>query len=270
MPELPEVETTLRGIEPYVLQQRVKKVIVRQPQLRWPIPDELNKQLQNRIINKISRRGKYILLHTQRGAAILHLGMSGSLRVVDALTPAQKHDHVDICFTQGHCLRLRDPRRFGALLWSETPEQHPLLSPLGVEPLSAQFDASYLHAQAHGRKRAVKLFLMDSHIVVGVGNIYANEALFAAGIHPKTAAGKISLKRYETLASAIQSILTAAIQQGGTTLKDFLGSDGKPGYFKQQLNVYDRADAPCPRCTSAIKLVKLGQRSTYFCSKCQR
>lgn len=270
MPELPEVETTRRGIEPHVLNQTVAAVVVRQSGLRWPIPHDLPQLLEGLNIDSVRRRGKYLLLDTSRGSCILHLGMSGSLRVLPHNTPPQKHDHVDLCFNNGKLLRLRDPRRFGALLWSQDPLQHKLLKDLGPEPLCEEFDLEYLFKQSRQRKRAVKLFLMDSHVVVGVGNIYANEALFRAGIRPTLAAGRIGRKRYCKLVQAVKAVLSEAISQGGTTLRDFTASDGSPGYFVQKLSVYGKGEQPCPACGTKIKAIKLGQRATYFCVHCQR
>lgn len=271
MPELPEVETTLRGIKPHILQEKVEEVLVRHFQLRWPIPLNINALLSGKIIEKVERRGKYLLLTTETGTLILHLGMSGSLRVLTKPTPPQKHDHVDILFSNQTCLRLTDPRRFGALLWTEeAPCSHPLLRNLGIEPLHSDFTGEYLKKCALKRKAPVKTFIMDSHIIVGVGNIYANEALFEAGIHPKKAAGNISLADYQMLAKAIKSILRAAIKQGGTTLKDFVNSDGKKGYFRVRLKAYGRGGLPCLNCQTEMKEIRLGQRSTVYCPTCQK
>lgn len=271
MPELPEVETTRCGIEPHVLKRRIEKVIVRQRQLRWPVPKNLSDKLTGQTISSVARRGKYLLLQTKAGTIILHLGMSGSLTVVDAATKAQKHDHIDIVFSGQRCLRLRDPRRFGAVLWTDAdPLQHELLKQLGVEPLDDTFSGAYLYRLSRKRKQAVKQFLMNSHHVVGVGNIYASEALFLAGIRPTIAAGKISQQRYEVLAQAVKQVLRAAIKQGGTTLRDFTASDGKPGYFQLQLNVYAKKGQACSRCGHSIKCIRLGQRSTFYCLHCQK
>lgn len=271
MPELPEVETTRRGIEPHVLNRKVTAVIVREPRLRWPVPPELESVLPGRCVHSVSRRGKYLLLEAGDETLLVHLGMSGSLRVVSAELPAGKHDHVDIVLDDGSALRYTDPRRFGCMLWlSGDPLTHPLLSSLGPEPLSDNFTADYLIAQASGRKAAVKTFIMDSQVVVGVGNIYANEALFRAGIDPRRAAGRISAQRYRLLVEAIREILASAIQMGGTTLRDFVGGTGKPGYFKQSLAVYGRGGEPCVKCTGALREIRLGQRSTVFCSVCQK
>jgi len=271
MPELPEVETSRRGIEPHIKNKKVNAVIIRQKQLRWPIPATLKKQLTNQIIRQVERRGKYILLRTDIGTVIIHLGMSGSLRILKPSVTPEKHDHFDIVFNNNKILRLRDPRRFGSVLWTKSdPLKHKLLINLGPEPLDDAFNAQYLHEQSRNRKVAIKTFLMNSHVVVGVGNIYANESLFAAGINPKRAACHISLARYQTLVPIIKSILEKSIKQGGTTLKDFINEDGKPGYFQQTLAVYGRAGEPCNQCGSAIKKITQTQRSTFYCSDCQK
>ncbi len=269
MPELPEVETTCRGIAPHIQQQTVTDVIVRQPQLRWPIPGSLAEILTGSKIENIKRRGKYLLLETVHGTLILHLGMSGSLRFLPSQTPAGAHDHFDLVFGT-HCLRLRDPRRFGAVLWTDQDiRQHKLIQSLGPEPLSDKFSTDYLYNKSRNRNVAIKNLIMNSHIVVGVGNIYASESLFMAGIHPKRKAGKISRKRYERLVNAIKTVLEKSIQQGGTTLKDFSNEDGKPGYFAQQLQVYGRKGEACYRCDAPIQQISIGQRSTFYCPHCQ-
>lgn len=271
MPELPEVETTLRGIEPHIENQKITHVVVRHHGLRWPIPADIANILKNQTIESLERRGKYLLFKTRKGTIILHLGMSGSLRILTQDTPAQKHDHLDLVFANHKTLRLTDPRRFGAFLWTEAdPSQHELLKHLGPEPLSKNFSAEYLWQRARARKAPIKSFIMDSKIVVGVGNIYATEALFAAGIHPKLAAGKISVSRYSVLVAEIKKILRAAINQGGTTLKDFMNSEGKPGYFKFHLKAYGREGLPCVKCSTKLKEIRLGQRSTVMCPKCQK
>ena len=269
MPELPEVETTCRGITPHLLNQTIDSVILRRDKLRWDINKNLSIILQNQQVKDISRRAKYILIQFETGTLIIHLGMSGSLRWLNTDTPPEKHDHVDFVFAQ-YCLRYRDPRRFGAILWTEQPVlEHALLNNLGVEPLSDQFTGDYLYQQSRQRKIAIKTLIMDSHTLVGVGNIYACESLFKAGIHPSRPAEDISLKRYMVLTNYIKQILTQAIQQGGTTLKDFSSSDGKPGYFQQCLHVYARTDLACPKCSTPIKKMKQAQRSTFYCGKCQ-
>jgi formamidopyrimidine-DNA glycosylase len=271
MPELPEVETTRRGITPHILNQRVARVTVRERQLRWPVPAKLPALMQNQEVSAVNRRAKYLLIETGTGTLMVHLGMSGSLRIVSADQAVLKHDHVDISFANGNVLRFRDPRKFGSMHWiTGDVAAHPLLCDLGPEPLAADFDSDYLFARSRKRKAPVKAFIMDSHVVVGVGNIYANEALFRAGIRPTREAGKISAQRYALLVAAIKEILAEAIRVGGTTLRDFLGSDGEPGYFSQSLAVYGRGEMPCVTCSSVLKEIRLGQRSTVFCGKCQR
>jgi len=271
MPELPEVETTRLGISPHVLGQRVSRVVVRNPQLRWPIPEGLEKNLVGSLLISLERRAKYLLFGSERGTLLVHLGMSGSLCVVGIKDPAKKHDHVDICFESGAILRYHDPRRFGAIVWTDEPvEEHTLLKRLGPEPLSNSFEGDLLYERSRGCKRVVKSFIMDSHIVVGVGNIYANEALFAAGIRPNKAAGKISKVAYRRLAKQIKKVLAHSIKQGGTTLRDFVGSDGNPGYFAQSLLVYGRAGCPCKNCGRPLKEMKIGQRATVYCRFCQK
>ena len=270
MPELPEVETARRGITPYLKGKRVAAVTVRDRRLRWPIPAALLKELPGQLIQSVERRGKYLLLRTAAGTALLHLGMSGSLRVLPKDTPPQKHDHVDLVMDTGQALRLRDPRRFGTLLWTrDAPEQHKLLKDLGPEPLSDELSGEHLFDVSRGRKVAVKQFLMDSKNVVGVGNIYASESLFLAAIRPQRAAGRVSRKEYDALARAIKKVLTASIKAGGTTLRDFAREDGEPGYFKQRLRVYDREGEKCYRCGGTVVAKATGQRMTYWCRDCQ-
>lgn len=269
MPELPEVETTRRGIAPHVEGRRVTRVILRRANLRWPIPDAVSRDLPGQRVERVERRAKYLLLDTAAGSALVHLGMSGSLRVLANDTPIGKHDHFDLELDSGRTLRYTDPRRFGCLLWQAPGQIHPLLAQLGPEPLGEQFGGAYLWARSRGRRTAVKNYIMDGHVVVGVGNIYASEALFAAGIHPRRAAGRISRPRYDALADAIRQILQHAIRRGGTTLRDFLSPDGAPGYFEQELNVYGRAGQPCKRCGSPIRNANIGQRNTFWCSACQ-
>ena len=270
MPELPEVETTLRGILPHLKHQLIEKVVVRQPQLRWPI-DPAIEQLANQQIISCERRGKYIIMNTTKGALIWHLGMYGSMRILNSEIPPEKHDHVDLVLKNNLILRYTDPRRFGACLYTlSNPHAHKLITHLGVEPLSSAFNTEHLYKACKSKQVTIKQLIMNSHIVTGVGNIYACESLFASGINPKRAAGKISKQRISNLVAHIKLILKHAIKQGGTTLKDFTQSDGKPGYFKQQLNVYGRKDQPCPKCKAPIKVITQAQRSTFYCNQCQR
>ncbi len=270
------METTRRGIEPFVGGARIARLVVRERRLRWPVPPGLEARVAGTRVVAVERRAKYLLLPLARGRAaagtlLLHLGMSGSLRVVPATTPPQKHDHLDLVLAGGHCLRLRDPRRFGCLLLIEgDPRAHPLLCDLGPEPLGAEFDGALLATRARGRAVAVKSFLMDGAIVVGVGNIYANEALWRAGIDPRRAAGRVAPARCVALASAVQAVLREAIAKGGTTLRDFVQVDGATGYFRLELAVYDRAGAPGPRCGAPGRGARIGQRSSFFCTGCQR
>ncbi|MCY7353701.1 MAG: bifunctional DNA-formamidopyrimidine glycosylase/DNA-(apurinic or apyrimidinic site) lyase [Lysobacter sp.] len=285
MPELPEVETTRRGLAPHVEGRRVTGVILRRPDLRWPIPPEISDVLPGQRIVAVSRRAKYLLLETDAGSALLHLGMSGSLRVLPASPPVGAHDHVDLVLDDGgghapgRVLRFNDPRRFGCLLWQPAGETHALLRGLGPEPLSPEgnssgasdvFDGDYLFARSRGRSAPVKSFLMDQRIVVGVGNIYAAEALFAAGISPQRAAGRIARARYVLLADAVKAVLAHAITRGGTTLRDFLSPDGAPGYFEQELSAYGREGEPCKRCGRPLKHAWIGQRASVWCAHCQR
>ena len=269
MPELPEVETTRRGLAPHLVGRRVVALDIRQPRLRWPIPRALREKLPGQRIDAIERRAKYLLVHTQAGSALLHLGMSGSLRVLPASTPFGAHDHVDWRLDSGRILRFTDPRRFGSQLWQAPGKIHPLLAGLGPEPLDDAFNGEHLWQRSRGRSAAVKTFLMDQAVVVGVGNIYASEALFHAGIHPKRAAGSISRARYARLADETKRVLQYSITRGGTTLRDFINPDSEPGYFEQELFVYGRDGQPCKVCGSPIKAVVLGQRTAYFCPHCQ-
>ena len=275
MPELPEVETTRRGIEPHLVGRRIAAVTLRRSDLRWPIPPEVSALLPGQRIESVERRAKYLLLHTKVGSALLHLGMSGMLRVLPPDALVGKHDHVDLVLEdldgqRGRVLRFTDPRRFGSLLWQPAGEVHPLLAALGPEPLTNAFDGDVLWKRSRGRSAAVKLFLMDNANVVGVGNIYASEALFAAGIDPRRAAGRVSRARYAMLAGEIKRILAWAIERGGTTLRDFLNPDGAPGYFFRELSVYGRAGEACKVCGTPIKQAVLGQRSTFWCPACQK
>jgi formamidopyrimidine-DNA glycosylase len=275
MPELPEVETTRRGLAPHLQGRRIDAVVLRRPDLRWPIPPDVVERLPGQRITAIRRRAKYLLLDTAAGSALLHLGMSGSLRVLPRSTPAGPHDHVDLVLAgaPARVLRFNDPRRFGCLLWQPPGETHELLRDLGPEPLpgsGAAFNGDYLFARSRGRSAPVKSFLMDQRIVVGVGNIYAAEALFAAGISPLRAAGRVSRERYARLADEVVRILARAIARGGTTLRDFISPDGAPGYFEQELSAYGRGGEPCPRCGRPLKQALLGQRATVWCGACQR
>lgn len=269
MPELPEVETTRRGILPHLLNATLEGAVVRHAGLRWPVPPELHAALRGLTIRSVDRRAKYLLLGTDAGTLIIHLGMSGSLRFLPADTPPEKHDHIDLLLGP-NVLRYRDPRRFGAVLWHVGAiEHHPLLQALGPEPLSDGFGGDTLIRAAQRRGSAVKLMLMDNHVVVGVGNIYANEALFHAGIHPARAANAVRDEEYRRLAEEIRSVLNRAIQAGGSTLRDFVHSDGKPGYFQQTYMVYGRQDQPCRQCGTPIRHLRQGQRSSYYCPLCQ-
>ncbi len=272
MPELPEVETSRRGIEPHILNKKIKSVVIRQHQLRWPIPGQLPDRINNLKLTRLSRRGKYLLLgFGNNETVILHLGMSGSLRICTAATPAGKHDHIDFVFSNKKILRLNDPRKFGCVLLTDEPvESHKLLAKLGPEPLSEDFTADYLYAQSRKRRCAIKSFIMNSHVVVGVGNIYASEALFLAGINPNRKAGTLSKTRCFKLVEAIRHILDAAIKQGGTTLRDFSRENGQPGYFAQRLQVYGRAQQACNICGHAIKQISQLNRSTFYCTTCQK
>jgi formamidopyrimidine-DNA glycosylase len=271
MPELPEVETTRRGIEPHIAGSVVESVTVRQRQLRWAIPRRLDRELPGRRVAGVGRRAKYLLVEAGRGTLLIHLGMSGSLRVLSEPAPPGRHDHVDLALSSGRILRFNDPRRFGAMLWTtRPPERHPLLRDLGPEPLGEGFGGAHLHACARGRRVAIKNLIMNARVVVGVGNIYASEALFRAGIRPARQAGRISRARMDGLAGAIRSVLEDALRAGGTTLRDFTWVDGQPGYFAQQLDVYDREGLPCSGCGSPVRRVVIGQRSTFYCPRCQR
>ena len=271
MPELPEVETTRRGIEPWLVGRRVAAVEVREPRLRWPVPADIGTLLPGQRLERVTRRGKFLLLTCPAGHLILHLGMSGSLRIAPADAPPEKHDHLDVVMDDGRCLRLRDPRRFGAALWSvDDPLNHPLLVHLGPEPLEDGFNAEWLHRLSRNRRVAVKSFLMNSRVVAGVGNIYASEALYLAGVHPARAAGRISIGRYARLVTSVRRVLADAIAAGGTTLRDFVDSSGSPGYFAQRLRVYGRSAEACERCGAPVRSRVIGQRSTFFCPRCQR
>jgi len=270
MPELPEVETTRRGLAPHLLGRRVAGVTLRRPDLRWPIPAEIAALLPGERILDIRRRAKYLLLDTAPGSALLHLGMSGSLRVLPVSTPVSAHDHVDLALDSGAVLRFNDPRRFGCLLWQPAGSTHELLQQLGPEPLGSDFDGDYLFERSRGRSASIKTFLMDQAIVVGVGNIYAAESLFRAGIAPARQAGRVSRERYGRLAEAVKDILDHAIRRGGTTLRDFISPDGAPGYFEQELFVYGREGEACRNCGRRLLDSRLGNRATAWCANCQR
>ena len=270
MPELPEVETTLRGITPALTDQVIREIRVRNASLRWPVPDEVQ-QADGQRVTGLFRRAKYMMIELGTGGLMIHLGMSGSLRLCEEHEAPRKHDHVDIVLENGVCIRFNDPRRFGAFLWWDSPaEEHPLLNKLGPEPLLADFSGDHLYQKSRGRRGAIKNFIMDGKIVVGVGNIYASEALYMSGIHPSRPAGRVSRVRYQALADAIVDVLERAIRQGGTTLRDFSSSDGSPGYFAQELLAYDREGLPCFRCETEIRRKVIGQRSSYYCPQCQR
>lgn len=270
MPELPEVETTRRGVAPYLEGATLRGAVVRQGRLRWPVPPELDALVAGQRVTRVWRRAKYLLIECAHGALIVHLGMSGSLRLVGDDTPPERHDHVDLLLDGGRRLRLRDPRRFGALLWQPGPaEAHPLLAALGPEPLSDAFDGEALYAATRRRGSAIKLVIMDNHVVVGVGNIYANEALFLAGIHPARAANALTRDDCLRLAAAIRDVLARAIVAGGSTLRDFVDSAGKPGYFQQSYKVYGRAGERCDDCGDLIAQLRQGQRSSFYCPHCQ-
>jgi len=270
MPELPEVEITRRGIEPFVLGRTITGVAVRNPNLRWRVPRNLARLVVGEQVQRVARRGKYLLLECASGCLILHLGMSGSLRVIDPRIPALAHDHVDLLFGET-ALRLRDPRRFGALLWQRGDvHRHRLLAGLGVEPLSEDFSGDYLYAATRKRQSGIKQLLMNANVVVGVGNIYANESLFRAGIHPRRRAGRLTRAQCERLVQSVREILRAALAAGGSSLRDFVHSDGASGYFQQSYCVYDRAGQPCRVCGSAIRVARLGARSSFFCAGCQK
>ncbi len=283
MPELPEVETTRRGIEPHIVGKKVTQVVVRQPMLRWPVSEDLAQCLTGKTVISVGRRAKYLFVETRDGKVMIHLGMSGSLRILREFTPPGKHDHVDIGFDDGYLLRFRDPRRFGSIFWlpgivgsdnedagvKQSGTGHVLLDKLGPEPLSSEFNGHYLYKSARNRKVAVKLFIMNAQVVVGVGNIYANEALHLAGIRPDRAANRISRLRYDQLARVIKEVLSRAIESGGTTLKDFVREDGSPGYFAQFLTAYGRGQQPCLQCRKILREIRQGGRATVFCPACQ-
>lgn len=269
MPELPEVETTRKGIEPHLVNNTIEAIKIHNGSLRWPVPVSVN-ALEGAVVSSVGRRGKYLLINIAAGTAIVHLGMSGSLRVCEPSEPRRKHDHIEILMSSGMCLRFHDPRRFGCFLWQANDEPlHKLLAKLGPEPLSDAFNAEQLFKATRKRQVAIKNLIMNSEIVVGVGNIYASESLFMAGIRPGKAAKRITQKESAKLVETIKLVLQRSITQGGTTLRDFINSDGNPGYFAQSLKVYGRAGEPCRVCESEINQIVLGQRSTFYCPKCQ-
>lgn len=270
MPELPEVETIRLSLVPYLAGRRIRAARIHNPALRWPISPELEALLQEKPITKLIRRGKYLLFDCKIGNLILHLGMSGSLRLLPMDFPLHKHEHFELILDNSQSLRLRDPRRFGAVLWHDGHEPHPLLAHLGPEPLGADFNGKWLYLRSRGRSLAIKQFLMDSHTVAGLGNIYVSEALFHAKISPLVAAGRVSLKRYSMLTEAIQATLRKALEAGGSSLRDFVDSAGNPGYFQFQYQVYGRANQPCRNCGHMLRLVKQAQRATVYCNRCQR
>jgi formamidopyrimidine-DNA glycosylase len=271
VPELPEVETTRRGIRAAIVGRTIREFDLREPRLRWPVAPTIAAEIAGQRVLEVDRRAKYLLIRLERGTLIAHLGMSGSLRVMPAGAARLLHDHYDLVLDSGQCLRFNDPRRFGSLHWcTDDPSEHVLLASLGPEPLDPGFDAEYASARANGRKVAVKLFLMDQRIVVGVGNIYASEALFRAGVRPRRAAGRVKRAEWVRIVAAIREVLADAIVQGGTTLRDYVNADGTPGYFRQKLFVYERHGEPCRRCATPIRHLVQGQRSTYFCPSCQK
>jgi formamidopyrimidine-DNA glycosylase len=270
MPELPEVETSRRGLAPWMEGRQIQTVVVHDRRLRWPVPAGIEDNLRGQTIRAVRRRAKYLLFDTDAGTAMLHLGMSGSVRIIKHDEPAARHDHIDIHLTNGKAMRFRDPRRFGSFLWAEHVDEHPLISRLGPEPLGDDFDGDYLWQTARRRRVAVKQLIMNAAVVVGVGNIYASESLFEAGIHPKRRSDRVAKKRMYRLADAIKNVLARAIDAGGTTLQDFSGSDGEPGYFRQCLHVYGRGGEACHCCTTPLTVIVLGQRSTFYCKSCQR
>jgi len=269
MPELPEVEITRQGLLPLV-NQTVKEVVIRHPTLRWPIPPHLPETLANQQLLGLSRRAKYILAQFENGTLLIHLGMSGHMSLLDRSYPPQKHDHFDIQFQSQQVLRLTDPRRFGAVLWTDdAPQSHALLNKLGPEPLENEFTGQYLHGQLRKRKAPIKNAIMDAHLVVGVGNIYASESLFRARINPQLPAQKLSIARCDKLVEEIKATLADALEAGGSTLQDFQSVNGQSGYFQQSYFVYGRTGEPCKICQRPIASIRLGQRSTFYCQSCQ-
>lgn len=270
MPELPEIETVRRGLMPIVVERHFHHIVVRETRLRWPVSANLAHLLAGQCIHALDRRGKYLLFRLDYGSLIVHLGMSGRLRRIPESSPVAKHDHVDLCLDEGHCLRFTDPRRFGAILFSETPEVHPLLASLGLEPLEDGFDGDTLYRLTRNRRVSIKAFIMNAHQIVGVGNIYANESLFRASICPQRMAGKLSRPRAERLATTIKTVLTEAIAAGGSSLRDYVDGFGQPGWFQLNYFVYGREDQPCRVCGTTIKVSRDSGRATYWCPHCQR
>ena len=270
MPELPEVETTRLGLVARVVGRRVRDVVVREPRLRWPVPRDLAGRVRGARVDAIRRRGKYLLFDLSAGHLLVHLGMSGTLTVVPGTRPVRAHDHVDLVLDSGDIVRFNDPRRFGAVLWVREPDTHALLAGLGIEPFDEAFGGEYLHRASRGRRVPVKQFLMDAHVVTGIGNIYANESLFAARIRPSCAAGRLSRERMDRLAGEVRATLHRALAAGGSTLRDFVGSDGEPGHFQREYAVYGRAGKPCPACGAAVRLSRHSGRATFHCPSCQR
>ena len=270
MPELPEVETVRRGIAPALIGKQLLGAAIREARLRWPVPPDLDIRVRGRRVVDVQRRGKYLLIRLDQGTLIVHLGMSGSLRWVRPDTAIEKHDHIDLLPEGDHILRFRDPRRFGALLLSDDPEQHPLIAGLGIEPLRPEFNGTWLYALTRGRTGPIKPLLMNASLLVGVGNIYANESLFRAGIHPATPAGKLSRPRCARLVENIRATLEQAILAGGSTLRDFVDGLGKPGYFQQHYAVYGREGEACRVCGDSIRMLRQGNRATFFCPTCQK
>jgi formamidopyrimidine-DNA glycosylase len=270
MPELPEVETIRLSLAPLILHQRITGLTVREPRLRWPIAPKVKRVVAGQVISAVDRRGKYLVVGLERACLLIHLGMSGSLRYLAQAQPPGRHDHYDIELEDEGLLRYNDPRRFGSLHLTATPERHPLLRDLGPEPLAPGFNGGYLWRRSRGRRTSIKQFIMNGRIVVGVGNIYANEALYRAGIHPSRPAGRISRRRLDGLCNEIRAVLQDALHSGGTTLRDFVGGDGRPGYFRQSLSVYEREGEPCRGCGEPIRRRVIGQRASYFCATCQR
>jgi formamidopyrimidine-DNA glycosylase len=271
LPELPEVETTRRGIEPHLRGRRISAALVHDPRLRWPVTPGLDRAVRGQRVRAVERRAKYLLLRLTRGTLIVHLGMSGNLRILPQRTALLKHDHVELRLGSGNALRFNDPRRFGSFLYvTDDPATHPLLRSLAPEPLAAQFDAAYLHRLTRRRRAAIKTLLLNGRLITGVGNIYASEALFRARIRPGRAARSLTRAECARLVAAIRAVLLAAIRAGGTTLRDYVGAQGDPGYFRQRLYVYERSGLPCRRCRTPVRRIAQGQRSTYYCPRCQR